>query len=495
MKCWRFKMPLPLLIWGAAAAATGYAGKKAIDTIDDNSLAKHTNEWAESSYNAAMEELEDARQNTQASVESLGELKFELWEKAMIPFSEAFAKIKNIEINKSANDYSGSLPAITQSDFLNIQAQSLEMKEVVSGGVMALGSGGLAGLASYGAVSTFAAASTGTSIAGLSGIAAQNATLAWLGGGSLATGGGGIALGTAVLGGLVAAPVLIVGGMIMASKAEAAKEDAFANLAQAELAIEEMKTAVVVTNGIKLRFDEMKVVLEALHLKFAPMLDSLEKLVETNIDYSSYSEDDKKGLMICASIAKTIKNLIDCPMLDEDGTVTTSSAESVSTGTSALKTISDDSEMSQLNQRIEPVIAKKTFEELLEPFIERLNVGSYMYAGSALYSSKVRKKANNAVKEYANDDGYEPFGELLVLIDTTVFGSAKDGFYITEDEIYAKELMDDPVSFKISDIERIKHRKSDREVIINGHCISYTHTEMNLAMEAIVNCIQEFIDQ
>ena len=49
---------------------------------------------------------------------------------------------------------------------------------------------------------THLCASTGTSIASLSGAAATNATLAFFGGGSLAAGGLGMAGGTAVLGGL-----------------------------------------------------------------------------------------------------------------------------------------------------------------------------------------------------------------------------------------------------------------------------------------------------
>ena len=49
------------------------------------------------------------------------------------------------------------------------------------------------------AVGALATASTGTAISSLSGAAATNATLAWLGGGSLAAGGGGIAAGTVVL--------------------------------------------------------------------------------------------------------------------------------------------------------------------------------------------------------------------------------------------------------------------------------------------------------
>ena len=49
------------------------------------------------------------------------------------------------------------------------------------------------------AVMAFAAASTGTPISTLSGIAAHNAAMAFLGGGSIATGGGGMALGAVVL--------------------------------------------------------------------------------------------------------------------------------------------------------------------------------------------------------------------------------------------------------------------------------------------------------
>lgn len=53
--------------------------------------------------------------------------------------------------------------------------------------------------AAMGVASTFGVASTGTAISALSGAAATNASLAWLGGGTLAAGGGGISAGTALL--------------------------------------------------------------------------------------------------------------------------------------------------------------------------------------------------------------------------------------------------------------------------------------------------------
>jgi len=68
----------------------------------------------------------------------------------------------------------------------------------------------------------------------LSGIAAKNATLAWLGGGALAAGGKGIAGGLAVLGGIQLAPVFAVSGFVFASKARQNLENAKSNLSQAE---------------------------------------------------------------------------------------------------------------------------------------------------------------------------------------------------------------------------------------------------------------------
>ena len=53
--------------------------------------------------------------------------------------------------------------------------------------------------AALGIATTFGTASTGTAIATLTGVAQTNAALAWLGGGALAAGGGGVAAGETFL--------------------------------------------------------------------------------------------------------------------------------------------------------------------------------------------------------------------------------------------------------------------------------------------------------
>ena len=91
-----------------------------------------------------------------------------------------------------------------------------------------MGFGGLVGgttaLGAWGLVSLLGSASTGTAISSLSGVAATNATLAWFGGGSLATGGAGMAGGFWVLGGIVAAPIVFFSTKSAYKKVDKVKE-------------------------------------------------------------------------------------------------------------------------------------------------------------------------------------------------------------------------------------------------------------------------------
>ncbi|MFW1170103.1 hypothetical protein ACEV77_24345, partial [Vibrio parahaemolyticus] len=269
-------------------------------------------------FDEAKSELEEERELTQKAMENLGQAKYKIYNESIIPFVDVFSKIKNVSFEDNSLDDATNLPAMSAGELARMKTSVLEIKGVLSGGITALGSGGLAGLAAYGGVGVLGTASTGTAIGTLSGAAATNATLAWLGGGSLAAGGYGMAGGMMVLGGVVAGPVLAVGGMMMASKAEAAKEDAYGNLDKAELASEQMKEARVAASGIRLRFEEITKVLRSLELRFQPLLQSLNELVESNTNYSTYSEEDRKGVMIAASTAKVLKNLLEAPIIDNE---------------------------------------------------------------------------------------------------------------------------------------------------------------------------------
>lgn len=112
-----------------------------------------------------------------------------------------------------------------------------------AGGLAGAAAGGAAAYGAFTAAAMFGTASTGAAITGLSGVAATNATLAVLGGGTLAAGGAGIAGGTLLLTSMVAAPaaILAVAGFAVLKRQRTKKEDARlrAQLDDAEQALEE----------------------------------------------------------------------------------------------------------------------------------------------------------------------------------------------------------------------------------------------------------------
>ena len=164
--------------------------------------------------------------------------------------------------------------------------------------------GALAGFGVYGAVPMIATASTGTAISTLSGAAATNATLAWLGGGSLAAGGFGMAGGMVALGGIVAGPALAIGGFMLASKAEEALTEARAYSAEIDEAIDEMNLITEGLEGLKENAREIRHTLE----------EMVKRFEKVRVDHADHP--DFHTMLV---IGKAIKNLLNTPIMEEDG--------------------------------------------------------------------------------------------------------------------------------------------------------------------------------
>jgi len=496
-------MPLPLILAGAAVLAGGYGVKKGFDAKSDYDEADKINKRAKNIFDDAESSLNSKREQANNSMLALGKTKFDIYENSLLSFVKYFSQIKNINFNDSDIKGLESLPSVDKADLVNLSNSVLSTHDVLSGGVTALGTGGLAGLAAYGGVGFLGTASTGTAIGSLSGVAASNATLAWLGGGSLAAGGYGMAGGAVVLGGLVAGPVLAVGGMMLASKAESAKIDAYSNRDKALLAAEQMKTAEVVTEAIHRRFEEINDVLFRLNHFFTPMLKEFCDLVERNIDYSSYADNDKKLVFKVAATAKSIKNLLEVVIINEDGSLTGQSNNIASFGTALIEgqhpdlaSLEPNTEHVDLKKEPEP---KKDLEHYIREICGQIDDQKWVYALS--HGKKLRDKTAAAVKSYAHEDyevdsdyKSEPYG-LLVLIDTTLFGSAKDGFFITDTHIYGKPSYNDRFSIEIKKIKSIRVDEDDRELAINGDYYGYTHTEITPKMKLIVSAIKKYLEQ
>lgn len=323
-------MPLPLLFIGIAAA-TGLAGAgKTVKAVVDNTNANKINTAANEGVDNARKRLEQQRGAVAQSLEKLGEEKLQILAGTVTSFVSAFEKIKNIDFTSSVGLEELEKLHIDQKDFEELKVLG-NFAIQVAGGVTAGAAGGaLTAIGAYGAAQTFAAASTGTAIASLSGAAATNATLAFFGGGSLAAGGLGMAGGMMVLGGLVAGPALLVMGLITGAKSQEKLDQALINKAQAEEIMEALHVASDQCSAIRRRAYLFYSLLAHLDTYLLPLVWQMEDIIaKEGTDYRTYSPESKKVIMAAASNAGSVKAVLDVPILTDDGSLTEQSGEIV----------------------------------------------------------------------------------------------------------------------------------------------------------------------
>jgi hypothetical protein len=169
--------------------------------------------------------------------------------------------------------------------------------------------------AALGAVNMIGFASTGTAIGSLSGAAAWNATLAWFGGGSLAAGGGGMALGTLVLGGLAIGPALCLGGIHLHGQGEEAtrqsyeyKEKVLLKVAEIRLILFEMKVVSELVN-------RLKTYIANLNLRIFQDIASFTSISPSESDLQTWWSDINNKVMIVLQEPIFIKDGVANPIL------------------------------------------------------------------------------------------------------------------------------------------------------------------------------------
>lgn len=338
-------MAIPLILGAAALLAGGYGVKKGIDAKEDLDDAERYTRWAKEEAEEANEKLENQKSNTSNALDQYGKTKKEGIDKInlfdslicypdgkrrsgnqisvdfkkriVITYEEEVRILKDLGII----DQNMNLNSATQQ----VRAKNVEM-EKMGNALKSVSSGTLAGLAAGGAsylgVGALASASTGTAISTLSGAAATNATLAWLGGGSLASGGLGIAGGTAVLGGLVAGPLLAIGGAVMASKAAEKKDEAYEALSRVRGEVKKLEVVISKLKAISSYTNECNSVFNGL-LKFwaGELYRSFEKLAERNVHYAKLSQSEKEVVKANYKIAFLLGDFIREPVMSDDSVI------------------------------------------------------------------------------------------------------------------------------------------------------------------------------
>ena len=264
----------------------------------------------------AQEEAQRAINKTNEKIEELGENTNSLYE-VLTEIQSSFDAIRNVpsdkklqyeELKKIRLNWKQQAEKI-EKDYKEAEAKSAGAGVAGAGLGIAVVTMGPA--AAMGVATTFGVASTGTAISTLSGAAATNAALAWLGGGALAAGGGGMAAGEAFLtlagpvGWAIAGVALLTSGLLLwKTKANQKRiEDIFTSISQRDirsydLAIVELNERIsrIVDESSKLR-------------------DAIEKIKVFGLDYNAMDEQQQYELGSYVNLMSSSTQLLVNPIM------------------------------------------------------------------------------------------------------------------------------------------------------------------------------------
>lgn len=307
----------------AAAILAGLIGtKKGLDGIEKSKKADKIQKSAENILNDCKVRIEINKKKTSNSIQELGKEKLEAYAKEIKDFVDNFSKLKNVNLTEVNIINELNYCKILSAENINsIKLKSLEATNILSGSLVGVGTGMLLGWGTYGGVMALGSASTGTAIAGLSGAAATNATLAWIGGGSIATGGGGIVLGKVILGGIIMGPALLIAGGIFDLKAKEKLNSAYSNLAKAKEIESEIKKGIVQLNYIRFTANQINSLLKEVR-KYCRLINyEMIKIISSKTDWELCSLQEKNIIAASIKQVQLLKKIVDTPLLTEDGLI------------------------------------------------------------------------------------------------------------------------------------------------------------------------------
>lgn len=208
-----------------------------------------------------------------------------------------------LNVNRLAHDAADAPLIDAIEDLPKHGLESGEIADILVKAGVGAAAAGLAAAGAYGATlataSAIGTASTGTAISSLSGAAATNARLAWLGGGTIAAGGGGMAAGNMVLAVITVAPAIAIAGFtagILGSK-EKTKSKQFA--AEVDVACAQIEAVIKLWETGTRRIDELSTVLSGLTERLSAATNRLEVL---DFDSDLHVDHFRQAMLLVRSV-------------------------------------------------------------------------------------------------------------------------------------------------------------------------------------------------
>ncbi|CDE55405.1 putative uncharacterized protein [Roseburia sp. CAG:303] len=287
-------MPLPFILGAAAAAAALGGVGSGIHGAVKMKEANDTMKSADSIHKKNIKRFEDTSEAANKAMDKLGTLELEILH-SFDEFSDTIEKIQNRPQFKEYKKDGVILPTYDKETLKSVSVGAGVLLGGLGGAAVGTAGGFAAAGATTSAVMALGTASTGTAIASLSGAAATNATLAALGGGTIASGAGGMALGSTILGATTLGVGLLVGGVIFnitGSKLSDKADEAWAQMRKAEKTI---NTACAYLNDLKSAATKYTVSLETTRKKYKEIFEPVSYAVNSlgKTKWTDFSEEEK----------------------------------------------------------------------------------------------------------------------------------------------------------------------------------------------------------
>ncbi|MBD6616852.1 hypothetical protein FNW02_13695 [Komarekiella sp. 'clone 1'] len=301
------------IILGAAALATGAIGAlKGAEGVGNMNQAKEIGEQAQQRYESSLQNLKAAWEITNQSAEVYGQMQLRIKQGTISNF---IAFIERIGQRASQNnlDIIAGLDVSTQQ-IQEYKTEVIKAQEWVKGGVSAAVAASTAGSSAVtlamnvGKVPVskfFGLWTSEVAISQLGGSAALKATIAWLGGSSMA-------VGSAVLGGITLGPALMAGGFQLAGKGEEALTKAREYEANVNVEIANIEAAQDFLLQVKRRTVELANLVCNLNNRAKSALQQLEaQPFDRDRDASKFQE--------VALLIKALAEIMKISILDNEG--------------------------------------------------------------------------------------------------------------------------------------------------------------------------------
>ena len=293
-----------------------------MQAIEDRRKSIKTREEADQLKADIEKTNEDIRDDLNETLEAFGKYRLEALSATVGKFLHCLevmnqkSKVKEYEF---LTEIDIQAEEVKEMEAIDMKASEALRTLAVGGGFAAVGIAGTPVIVTS-AITALCTASTGTAISTLSGAAASNAVLAWRGGGTIAMSGGGVAAGTVVLGAITATATIglaVVAVGTLASRFYSKKNtEAEAYLADVKVWAEQMQAGWTVIGGIKRKITELYDITDKLKTKSEGLLLKLESIAG---DFDPNNNDHVKLFQQCAILAKSMSELAQTPILDDDG--------------------------------------------------------------------------------------------------------------------------------------------------------------------------------